>query len=721
MSVHQDVCPSTVFIFFCFCSTQAYGNGGGMLCYASSIRILNSVFSDNRAGAAGGGAILLSGSTGITIRESYFESNTASVYAGLAIEGHHNVVLSDTIVKFNNATTSHGGGLSVMNGETITFVNCSIHHNAAATYGGGLLMSATSSVAVNNSFVYFNTAGTNGGGMHVTDSSKIKFFLTLLGQNRAVLSGGGAYFSAVEALELEDCSLASNLAKNESGGGVFAQSTALTMKGNTFRMNAAPCGGGGAIYWVRGSGMLEPNGTDNSSNIFERNWAVYGQSWATESSQLVLNDQNSYYIDDYESSPQVVARLHDYYGQHVPLDSSDDVVALLNADPDSPLSCDGAVGYLTGTINVGFKKGVANFSAFTAYCVPGGNFSMMVSHVITSVGVKSRFFSVTLLQFRKCVRGEYYGDRACHKCELGTYSFTTSDNNQDLKQSICKPCPDNALSCIGDEIHLERGYWRVHQDTDEILACPWGDRGCQGGTMVGDDLCGTGYEGPLCAVCAEGYHFTRSTQTCEPCEKSSSWLDSYSSLVAMFFILVLCAVGAYLFKSRVMDRENLSSLDDVLVYMAVCLHIVDAKLYYRNKEKLSRYTKENRRRFSTRVRIYIAFYQIISVVPFVLDLEFPNVYTIVVSFLGAIVNFNVSTSTVVTCSFDSNYDFIDMLYVDICTPIVITSILKLISMVHLHIKAKKWIRKNDDDMKNKLNRIRSYYFLTFLLYSYMCK
>lgn len=692
-----------------------------MLSFALSIRIRKCIFSENVAGKAGGGAMFMSGASGVTITKSIFDSNTASIYAGLGIEGQEFVQLTDVIVSNNHATTSSGGGLSIYNSDIVSFFNCSIHHNSAKTFGGGLLLSAVTNVVLNDTDVGHNRAGTLGGGMYSADSSKVVLSSGQMHQNTAGLSGGGAYFSAVRGLAMEKIDLVGNVARNASGGGMYVSGSELQMYEVTFRLNLALLGGGGGIFWVTGDNMAEPTGVTDGTSVFDFNVAMYGSSWATQSSQVIVSDRSKVFVDDYSKGPRVLALLYDYYGQYVPLNSTDDVVALLHPDPSSLASCGGFTGYLTGATSVAFRRGMANFSDFAAYCVPGGTFSVTVSHVTTGDGVKSRFYSAFDLGFRECERGEYYSDRVCVKCDLGSYSFTTSADMEDLKPSICKPCPDNAEWCAGDQIYLQAGYWRIHHDTDEVLPCPWADRGCRGGDAVGDELCSPGYEGALCAVCAPGYHFTRSTQSCEPCDKNSSWLDGYSSLVALFCFFVAGVTAAAVFKSRVMNRENLASLDDVLVYLAVCARLVDPATYYRNKEKLSRYTKENRRRFTTRVRIYIAFYQIVSVVPFVLDLDFPNVYTMVTAFLGALVNFNFSTSTVVTCSIHSDYDFISMLYVDIVTPIVVTVALKMISVVHLFVKTKKWIRKKEVDMKNKQNRLRSYYFLTFLMYSYMCK
>ena len=703
-----------------FLLVQAFNNGGGLLSYALSIHIRTSRFLNNIAGNAGGGVFLVRGASGVIIANSLFESNTANMYAGLGIDSQHSVAITDCVFNDNHATVSAGGGLTVKNSNDISIVNCTIKQNTANTMGGGLMLANFADVSINGTAVKFNIAKTLGGGIFVDDGSNILLSCGDLSHNIAFINGGGAFIKEVKGIMFEQMEVTANVARNDSGGALYVEATEMSLENNRFRFNLATAGGGGAFFWVK-NGMDEPRWLRSIRNLYYGNLAAYGYNWATDSSQVFVDmNVSDLYVDDYSTGPRVVATLHDYYNQFVPLNTSEHVVALLHVNPAST-SCGLIAGYLTGGVVTSFQRGIANFSDFDAYCVPGGTFEITVSHVSTSDGVDSRFASDFYVQFRDCGRGEYYSDRVCVECDLGSYSFMTSSDVEELKPSICKPCPEDAKWCKGDRIHLEDGYWRNHENSEDILKCPWGDRGCIGSTSVGQDLCAVGYEGPLCAVCSDGYHFTRSTQSCEPCENRSSWLDAYSSLVAIILLCIGAGVGGYIFKTRVMNREKLYSLDDVLVYLAMCIRLIDATTYYRNKEKMSVYTKEHRRRFNTRVRIYIAFFQIISVVPFVLDLDFPSLYTMVTAFLGAIVNFNASTSTVVTCSVKSGYDFIDILYVDIVTPIVVTILLKMVSKIHLHVKTKKWIRKQDPDLINKQNRILSYYFLTFLLYTYMCK
>lgn len=662
--------------------------------------------------------MIVRGSVGARITKCKFESNTAALHAGLGVEYQRDVEILDCVFRNNLATSTEGGGLSVLGSTKVSLLNTSFYSNMALTYGGGILLRNVRDIEMNETFVHGSIARRLGGGIFMEDCKNVLLLGGTISQNTAAIAGGGIYVKLVSGLQLKDYNVVANIARNESGGGLNAKSSEISVANTTFQLNLATSGGGGGVFWETIT-MNEPLWLRNSTNKYRGNVAEYGHSWATESYQVrILENSSDVEVDDYFSGQRIVAALHDFYGQFVPLNTTEDVLGLLHGDADSQ-ECGDIAGHVTGDTVESFVEGVANFSEFEAFCVPGGTFGMRITHVSSAVGVTNRFSSVVNMKFRECVRGEYSIDRICVKCELGSYSFTTSSNVDDLPPSICQPCPDRAEWCAGDQISLKKGYWRIHEDSHEILTCPWSDRSCRGGTAVGNDLCAPGYEGALCAVCSDGYHYTRSTQSCEPCEEKSSWLDAYSSLVAVFFIGTTAAVAAYFFKSRVMDREKLSSLDDVLVYMAMRVHLVDAQLYSRNKEKLSVYMKENRRRFTTRARIYIAFYQIISVVPFVLDLEFPNVYTMVTAFLGALVNFNASTSTVVTCSFDSGFDFIDILYVDVTTPIVVVVLLKLIQVTHLHFKTKKWIRKKDPDLRNKQNRIRSYYFLTFLLYSYM--
>lgn len=84
---------------------------------------------------------------------------------------------------------------------------------------------------------------------------------------------------------------------------------------------------------------------------------------------------------------------------------------------------------------------------------------------------------------------------SCEECRLGTYSFADPVIHSN---TICLPCPDSAVSCIKNIIHLKDGYWRSSDYSDDIIKCQ--SLGCS--EMHGDhNKCIKGYIGPVCSSC----------------------------------------------------------------------------------------------------------------------------------------------------------------------------------------------------------------------------
>jgi hypothetical protein len=119
-------------------------------------------------------------------------------------------------------------------------------------------------------------------------------------------------------------------------------------------------------------------------------------------------------------------------------------------------TCNGDDGYLTGDHIVKLDKGIATFSALEVFCFP--EHSLNVSFGSDS----QQAMTSTVYDFRPCVRGEYYADRACNSCPHGFYSFTEPETEllTTLDVSICVECPIEASECHGSTITLRENYWR---------------------------------------------------------------------------------------------------------------------------------------------------------------------------------------------------------------------------------------------------------------------
>ncbi|EAR89346.2 transmembrane protein, putative (macronuclear) [Tetrahymena thermophila SB210] len=114
------------------------------------------------------------------------------------------------------------------------------------------------------------------------------------------------------------------------------------------------------------------------------------------------------------------------------------------------------------------------------------------------------------LQFRKCIRGEipikqFNSVVICQECLPGTYSLLIPDYNSsniDIQDYECKKCPQFSVSCSQDQIILEAGYWRINQQSDQIIACnqQYPDI-CNEADQLSKFGCIQGYMGPLCETC----------------------------------------------------------------------------------------------------------------------------------------------------------------------------------------------------------------------------
>jgi GrpB-like predicted nucleotidyltransferase (UPF0157 family) len=136
----------------------AYNDGGGTL------KILNSIFSDNSVLATlnqrGGGIYNLNGT--LTITNSTFSGNTGLQGGGIGNASMMSITNSTISANSTNATRGHGGG--IYNSGTATITNSTLSGNNSFSVGGGVSNDGT--VTITNSTLSNNSAGSssNGGG-----------------------------------------------------------------------------------------------------------------------------------------------------------------------------------------------------------------------------------------------------------------------------------------------------------------------------------------------------------------------------------------------------------------------------------------------------------------------------------------------------------------------------------------------------------------------------
>lgn len=196
---------------------------------------------------------------------------------------------------------------------------------------------------------------------------------------------------------------------------------------------------------------------------------------------------------------------------------------------------------------------------------------------------------------------------------------------------------------------------------------------------------------------------------CELCSDTAN-LDA---VTIMFFCVSVFGLGVAVYVYYFTNiREQIKSMDDVYVLLFSklgMLSTIDASTSV-VPVKVVEEAVAIGRRWKARVKIYITLWQIVSLLPFALNLDFPNVYSAIASALN-VFNLNVSTSSLVTCGADDGYDAIDALIVDTVYPIVVVILLRICEAIHV------WI-KSSDDVRMKSN-ISARYFNIFLVFTYL--
>ena len=516
------------------------------------------------------------------MRDTLLEGNTAYKRGGgvavLLNNGHSDGLLSSRYeillqnCTFNgNTAGSKGGGVYAGENNFIEIENCHFLQNTAIEEGGGLHADASNTVYLSSCVFVSNSALENGGGISSSSGNKFLFTFSLaMTGNHAGLMGGEMYVNYNSDVSFTgQVSFDSNSA--HAGGAVSFQNSMLwssyentmIMKSNTamrgsavalaycpvsssrvlanisFTQNVASVGG--TVFWVNDEVMvLEPLGLSSSSLLWENNVAGYGNQTATQATVLV--GPESYLATKYDDAldPPLTYTLFDYYNNKVENDTDDLLQIALSSS-----ACGEERAFLSGTdtLAAGLKlqNGMASFATLKAFCNPLGNLTVNVAAEMILFGALSHSVSaLTTIHFRACEVGEELVGGNCVQCPTGSFSVKVG--------GACSECisHDGIEACQGKEMSLKKGYWRRYESSSEVLQCVE-EESCAGGTSVGDQLCSTGYEGPLCAVCQGNFYASHGE--CKKCSPVSIF-KGVSLLIYLFAFVVFLSVIVYVIYAR---------------------------------------------------------------------------------------------------------------------------------------------------------------------------
>jgi hypothetical protein len=200
----------------------ATSQGGGIETFARTVRILDSIISDNTASSGGG------------IHATYSNSQQYDIRPELTLTG--------TTITGNRST--HSGGGIVVNGGLI--VGGTISENSATPSGtdggGGGGIFANGRLTVRDTTIHANESTTSGGGIKaerggVLESSTVR-------ENRSQGRGGGIFGS--DPMTLTSSTISGNVAAADGGG--ISASALLTIMHSTITNNHSTGGRAGGVH-----------------------------------------------------------------------------------------------------------------------------------------------------------------------------------------------------------------------------------------------------------------------------------------------------------------------------------------------------------------------------------------------------------------------------------------------------------------------------------------
>jgi len=214
---------------------------------ADGFEISNGVFERND-----GHAVFIEGSTGVLISSTLFSMHgTSSIYLD-------QTAAEITQGSFHNNTAVQGGAIHVSSCEDgVTISQSSFDGNSATMYGGAIYNSASGLTISDSSFL--NNKAEYGGSIYVTDTDDLSQVIsgTSFEMDSATSSGGSLYMFAALNVEVSSTQFFNCTASEDGGGWYLDESDAtvdsLHMEGCTSSSN------GGGITGISGSNLYLHN------------------------------------------------------------------------------------------------------------------------------------------------------------------------------------------------------------------------------------------------------------------------------------------------------------------------------------------------------------------------------------------------------------------------------------------------------------------------------
>ncbi|EWS74809.1 transmembrane protein, putative (macronuclear) [Tetrahymena thermophila SB210] len=436
-----------------------------------------------------GGAMLLENSGGSISSCNFIQNFCYGNGGALSILGlNQNLTIYNSVIMNNRAQKGNGGGISFIYDQNLfqlAILNSSISQNFAEL-GGGLHFEFQKLPLRNQYLAYLNNS--------------------ILIQNQVSQFGGGIYYIGKKPYVNLQTEVSQNTAESPFGKDYFSQpkelSLNLQLSQHMFNYSFYWLNTGEKVYKIKNqvSGQKLPNiifqMIDESGSIINNQYLQLAQAQQLDLQLNVNKAENMNNISFALVSSQKSFQFNNLY----------------NLSNLIVIGQPGTSVFLNLTIN-GIQQKINN-----AYKI------------------------ILQIQLRPCQRGEVYGkfiDQTqnqsktyyeCQKCKEGTYSLAyPSLKNTEIQ---CQKCIDFAECEGGDILNISEGFWRMNDQTDEVIECVNAPQNCLGGK--GNNTCSKSHIGPLCENCDLKNNYSNiSDYDCDYC--GSPFINSLKILSLMTF------------------------------------------------------------------------------------------------------------------------------------------------------------------------------------------
>ncbi|EAR93729.2 transmembrane protein, putative (macronuclear) [Tetrahymena thermophila SB210] len=542
--------------------------------------------------------------TNITNSQSYVPSSTRmlttdittdiqSQFSAIMIVQQSTINLSYGLLQKLSCNDSlcSGGALAIFNSQG-SIINSVFDQNLAQNNGGSLqIINLSNNITIKYSnFTNSQTIKGFGGGLSFITNQDVYFIVidTCFFNKNFANQGGGAYFEIQSTKE-----------KNNQ---------IVNILNTKIQGNTAQILGGGIFY--QGQSPYTDQKTVIMNNVAN---STYGQNSFSYPKKIILNKtlsqqySNFNYTSYIDSDGNQVYQIQDQVsGVSLPnlvfqlLDENNLIIdsSYTQINPKVVLDLSKkSNNFVISSSETTFSfQGYFNVSNLIITGIPGTSVYLILTSSSISSDNSNGYQVILEIQLRQCIRGEIFSEviqtsssstqifYKCVKCSTGTYSLAYPNLSKPVTE--CSKCSQYAQCPGGDQINVDEGYWRINDQSDQIIQCINSPSNCLGGQN--NSTCSTGHTGPLCETCDiyNGYTTAGNFQ-CGVCGDHVT--NSLKILGLMLFYIISAKISVD------------GILNKLLKYYSIRVHLTDKQI------------EEAEQNTSVLLKLILSYFQIIMV------------------------------------------------------------------------------------------------------------